>query len=86
MEAQFLRCLGEVGTSADRILERKLGGALKFASAFYPSGFDAAAILVIDDIGEAACSTLLRGEGAQIAFRLACGTPSPDTDSMSSVA
>ena len=36
------------------------------ASAFYPSGFDAAAILVIDGIGEAACSTLLRGEGARI--------------------
>ena len=35
MEAQFLRCLGEVGTSADRILERKLGGALKFVP--YPS-------------------------------------------------
>ena len=35
MEAQFPRCLGEVGTSADRILERKLGGALKFVP--YPS-------------------------------------------------
>src|SRR5262249_53036675 len=74
MEAQFLRCLGEVGGSMDRILGRPLGGALKFvphhlahaASAFYPSGFDAAAILVIDGIGEVACSTLLRGEGARI--------------------
>jgi carbamoyltransferase len=73
MEAQLLRCLGKVGGSADRILGRKLGDALKFvphhlahaASAFYPSGFDAAAILVIDGIGEAACSTLLRGEGAR---------------------
>jgi carbamoyltransferase len=36
------------------------------ASAFFPSGFDAAAILVIDGIGEAACSTLLRAEGARI--------------------
>jgi len=53
MEARLLRCLGEVGGSADRILGRKLGDALKFvphhlahaASAFYPSGFDAAAIL-----------------------------------------
>ena len=49
-------------------------GALKFvphhlahaASAYYPSGFDPAAILVIDGIGEAACSTLARGEGARI--------------------
>ena len=32
----------------------------------YPSGFDAAAILVIDGIGEAACSTLAQGEGARI--------------------
>ncbi len=75
MEAQFLRRLGEVGGSVDRILGRKLdAAALKFvphhlahaASAFYPSGFDAAAILVVDGIGEAACSTLLRGEGARI--------------------
>src|SRR5262245_8953223 len=74
METQFLQCLGKVGGSADHILGRKLGGALKFvphhlahaASACYPSGFDAAAILVLDGIGEAAGSTLLRGEGARI--------------------
>jgi carbamoyltransferase len=74
MEADFLRCLGEVGDATDRILRRKLGRALKFvphhlahaASAYYPSGFDAAAILVVDGIGEVACSTLARGEGARI--------------------
>ena len=74
MEAQFLSCLGEVGGAAERILGRKSGRALTFvphhlahaASAFFPSGFDAAAILVIDGIGEAACSTLLRAEGARI--------------------
>ncbi len=74
MEAEFLECLGEVGNATDRLFGRKLGGALKFvphhlahaASAYYPSGFDAAAILVIDGVGEAACSTLLRGEGARI--------------------
>jgi carbamoyltransferase len=74
MEVKFLRCLGEVGGATDRILRRKLGRALKFvshhlahaASAYYPSGFDAAAILIIDGIGEAACSTLARGEGARI--------------------
>ena len=74
MEPEFLRCLGEVGAAAGRILRRKLGRAVKFvphhlthaASAYYPSGFDAAAILVVDGIGEAACSTLARGEGSRI--------------------
>ena len=74
MEPEFLRCLGEVGDAAGTILRRKLGRAVKFvphhlahaASAYYPSGFDPAAILVIDGIGEAACSTLARGEGSRI--------------------
>jgi carbamoyltransferase len=74
MEAQFLGCLDEVGGAIDKILGRKSGRALRFvphhlahaASAYYPSGFGAAAILVIDGIGEAACSTLARGEGARI--------------------
>ena len=74
LEAEFLRCLDEVGDAAGRILRRKLGRALKFvphhlahaASAYYPSGFDPAAILVIDGIGEAACSTLARGDGTRI--------------------
>src|ERR1700730_9264865 len=74
MEPEFLRCLGEVGDAAGTILRRKLGRAVKFvphhlahaASAYYPSGFDPAAILVIDGIGEAACSTLGRGDGTRI--------------------
>ena len=74
MEVEFLRYLGEVGAAASRILRRKLGRAVKFvphhlahaASAYYPSGFDPSAILVIDGIGEAACSTLARGEGSRI--------------------
>jgi carbamoyltransferase len=74
LEVEFLRCLDEVGDAADRILRRKLGRALKFvphhlahaASAYYPSGFDPSAILVIDGIGEAACSTLARGGGTRI--------------------
>jgi carbamoyltransferase len=74
MEPEFLRCLGEVGDAAGKILRRKLGRAVKFvphhlahaAFAYYPSGFDPAAILVIDGIGEAACSTLARGEGSRI--------------------
>jgi carbamoyltransferase len=75
-EAEFLQRLGEVSDATAALLGRKLGRALKFvphhlahaASAYYPSGFDPAAILVVDGIGEAACSTLLRGEGARIAM------------------
>jgi len=74
MEPEFLRCLGAVDDATDAILGRKRGRAVKFvshhlahaASAYYPSGFDPAAILVIDGIGEAACSTLARGEGPRI--------------------
>jgi carbamoyltransferase len=74
MENTFLQCLDEVADATDRLFGRKLGKKLKFvphhlahaASAYYPSGFDTAAILVIDGIGEAACSTLAQGEGARI--------------------
>jgi carbamoyltransferase len=73
-ETEFLRALDEVGAVAERILQRPLAKALRFvphhlahaASAYYPSGFDPAAILTIDGIGEAACSTLARGDGADI--------------------
>src|SRR3984957_17618248 len=74
LEDTFLKCLGEGGDAANRLIGRKLGRAFKVvphhlahaASAYYPPGFDAAAILVIDGIGEAACSTLARGEGVRI--------------------
>jgi carbamoyltransferase len=74
MEAQFLGCLDEVSGAIDKILGPKPARALTFvphhlahaASAYYPSGFDAAAILIIDGIGEAACSTLARGEAERI--------------------
>jgi len=74
LEVEFLRRLDDVGDAAATVLGRKLGRALKFvphhlahaASAYYPSGFDPAAILVIDGIGEAACSTLARGDGTRI--------------------
>jgi len=73
-EVEFLRRLDQVADVASKILGRKLGRVLKFvphhlahaASAYYPSGFGPAAILVVDGIGEAACSTLLRGDGKQI--------------------
>lgn len=74
MEAEFLRSLDDVGDSVSKILGRRIGGALKFvphhlahaASAYYPSGFDSAAILVVDGIGEADCTMLARGEGRKI--------------------
>ena len=74
LEAEFLQRLDEVGDAASKIMGRRLGRALKFvphhlahaASAYYPSGFDSAAILVIDGIGEADCSMLARGEGDSI--------------------
>ena len=70
----FCGVSARLATPPTAILGRKLGRALKFvphhlahaASAYYPSGFDPAAILVIDGIGEAACSTLARGDGARI--------------------
>jgi len=74
LESEFLRHLDEVGDAASALLGRKIGRALKFvphhlahaASAYYPSGFDPAAILVIDGIGEADCTTLGRGDGVHI--------------------
>ena len=74
MEVEFLQCLDRVDDTANRVLGRQLGCDLKFiphhlahaASAYYPSGFDPAAILIIDGIGEAACSTLAKGDGTRI--------------------
>ena len=75
LEAEFLRRLGEVGDVTSTLMGRPLGRSLKFvphhlahaASAYYPSGFDAAAILVIDGIGEADCSMLGRATGSESA-------------------
>ena len=74
LEMEFLQCLDAVGDAAERVLGRQLDRALRFvphhlahaASAYYPSGFDAAAILILDGIGEAACSSLARGDGKRI--------------------
>ena len=73
-ERMFLDRLDEVRGAVAMLLDRPLDGALKFlphhiahaASAYYPSGFDGAAILVVDGIGEVACSTLAYGEGTSI--------------------
>jgi carbamoyltransferase len=73
-EATFLLRLGQVPGVADELFGRRLGQRFHFvphhlahaASAYYPSGFDRAAILVIDGIGEAAGSTLWKGVGSRI--------------------
>ena len=70
-EEVFLLRLGEVRGVAERILGRPLRQGFHFvphhlahaASAYFPSGFDRAAILTIDGLGEAACSTLATAEG-----------------------
>ncbi len=74
LEEVFLLRLGEVRSGAERILGRPLGQRFHFvphhlahaASAYFPSGFDRAAILTIDGIGEAACSTLATGVGKRV--------------------
>jgi len=73
-EVVFLLRLTEVRGVADRIFGRPLGQRFHFvphhlahaASAFFPSGFDRAAILIIDGIGEADCSTLATGAGKRV--------------------
>jgi carbamoyltransferase len=74
LEDVFLKSLDEIDGAVTQLMGASFGGALKFvphhlahaASAYYPSGFDNAAILVIDGIGEADCSMLARGEGNHI--------------------
>src|SRR5262249_1907189 len=73
-ETVFTLRLAEVRSVAERILGRPLGQRFHFvphhlahaASAFFPSGFERAAILIIDGLGEADCSTLATGIGKQL--------------------
>src|ERR1700758_858149 len=74
LEDVFLLRLGEVRGVAERILGRPLRQRFHFvphhlahaASAYFPSGFDRAAILIIDGLGEADCSTLATAAGNRI--------------------
>ena len=74
LEEIFLLRLGQVRGVAEEILGRPLGQRFHFvphhlthaASAYYPSGFDRAAVLVIDGIGETAGSTLWKAIGTRI--------------------
>jgi carbamoyltransferase len=73
-EETFRLRLGQVPGVADEILGRSLRQRFHFvphhlahaAAAYFPSGFDRAAILTIDGIGEVAGSTLAKAEGQHI--------------------
>jgi carbamoyltransferase len=73
-EETFRLRLGQVSNAIDELLGRSLGQRLHFvphhlahaASAYFPSGFDRAAILTIDGIGESAGSSLAKATGHQI--------------------
>jgi carbamoyltransferase len=73
-EDVFLLRLGQVRSVAEELLGRPLRQRFHFvshhlahaASAYFPSGFDRAAILTIDGIGEAAGSTLAKAAGHRI--------------------
>ncbi len=73
-EDVFLLRLGQVRAVADELFGRSLKQRFHFvphhlahaASAYFPSGFDRAAILTVDGIGETAGSTLAKGVGTKI--------------------
>jgi carbamoyltransferase len=73
-EETFRLRMGQVQAVADEIFGRRLSRRFHFvphhlahaASAYFPSGFDRAAILSIDGIGETAGSELARAEGHRI--------------------
>jgi carbamoyltransferase len=73
-EEVFLLRLGQVPGVADELFGRKLRQRFHFvphhlahaASAYFPSGFDRAAILTVDGIGETAGSTLAKAVGTKI--------------------
>ncbi len=74
LEETFRLRLGQVPGAVDELLGRSLGQRLHFvphhmahaASAYFPSGFERAAILTIDGIGESACTSLAKAIGTRI--------------------
>jgi carbamoyltransferase len=74
LEETFRLRLGQVRGAVEELLGRSLGPRLHFvphhmahaASAYFPSGFDRAAILTIDGIGETAGSSLAKATGHRI--------------------
>jgi carbamoyltransferase len=73
-EAVFLQGLQRVPGAVSNVVDADISGRFHWvshhlahaASAYYPSGFDRAAILVIDGIGENATVTLSGGDGPAI--------------------
>jgi carbamoyltransferase len=74
VEETFQVRLGQVQSAVEEFLGRSLGQRFHFvphhlahaASAYFPSGFDRAAILTVDGIGESAGSSLAKGVGTRI--------------------
>jgi carbamoyltransferase len=74
VEETFRLRLGQVQSAVEEFLGRSLKQRFHFvphhlahaASAYFPSGFDRAAILTLDGIGESAGSSLAKGIGARI--------------------
>jgi carbamoyltransferase len=74
VEETFRLRLGQVCSAVEEFLGRSLGQRFHFvphhlahaASAYFPSGFDRAAILTIDGIGESAGSSLAKAAGSRI--------------------
>lgn len=74
LEETFRLRLGQVPGAVDELLGRSLGQRLHFvphhmahaASAYFPSGFERAAILTIDGIGETAGTSLAKAIGTRI--------------------
>jgi carbamoyltransferase len=74
LEETFRLRLGQVRGAIEELLGRSLGQRLHFvphhlahaASAYFPSGFDHAAILTIDGLGETAGSSLAKAVGTRI--------------------
>jgi carbamoyltransferase len=75
-EETFRLRMGQVQGVAEELLGRSLRGKFHFvshhlahaASAYFPSGFDRAAILSIDGIGETAGSSLAKASGDRIEY------------------
>ncbi len=73
-EETFRLRLGQLPGAIEELLGRSIGKRLHFvshhlahaASAYFPSGFDRAAILTIDGIGETAGSSLAKADGTRI--------------------
>jgi carbamoyltransferase len=74
VEETFRLRLGQVQSAVEELFGRTLGQRFHFvphhlahaASAYYPSGFDRAAIITVDGIGETAGSSLHKASGTRI--------------------